>query len=98
MNEFMIVVRFNSIFSEEFVSLVPEHRKVVNELMEKGIITSNSLSAGRSTQWITILASSHEAVEKTLQLMPLYKFMLYEVVELMFHRSPVYSPMRFSMN
>jgi muconolactone delta-isomerase len=48
--------------------------------------------------WITLLATSSEVVETTLRMMPLYKFMQYEIVELMFHNNPVYTPMHFSMN
>jgi muconolactone delta-isomerase len=66
--------------------------------MEKGIITSYSLSADRGTLWVTLLATSLEAVEKTLRMMPLFKFMHYDVVELMFHNSPVREQMHLSMN
>ena len=85
MNEYMIIVRFATSFNEEFASLIPEQRAQINRLMEKGIITSYSLSADRGTLWVTLLATSVEAVEKTLRMMPLYKFMRYEIVELMFH-------------
>jgi len=30
--------------------------------------------------------------------MPLYEFMRYEIVELMLHNHPAYTPMQFSMN
>lgn len=98
MNEYMIIVQFISSLNEEFASLVPEQRAQVNKLMEKGIITSYSLSADRQTLWVTMLATSVDAVNTTLRMMPLFKFMQYEVTELMFHNSPVYAPMRFSMN
>jgi muconolactone delta-isomerase len=98
MNEYMIIVRFATSFNEEFATLIPEQRAQINRLMEKGIITSYSLSADRSTLWITLLATSVEAVEKTLRMMPLFKFMRYEVVELMFHNSPIFARMHLSMN
>jgi hypothetical protein len=98
MNEYMIVIHFTSSFSEEFAALIPEQRAQINKLMEKGIITSYSLSADRETLWVTQLATSVEAVEKTLKMMPLYIFMEFTVAELMFHNSPVFAPMRFSMN
>lgn len=98
MNEYMIVVRFIASSSEEFINLIPEHRKLVNELMEKGIISGYSLSSDRRILWITMLASSKEAAEKTLQLTPLYDYMRFEIYDLMFHLNPSYSPMRFSMN
>jgi len=98
MNEYMIIVRFATSFNEEFASLIPEQRAQINRLMEKGIITSYSLSADRGTLWVTLLATSVEAVEKTLRMMPLYKFMRYEIVELMFHNSPIFARMHLSMN
>ena len=73
-------------------------RVQINRLMEKGIITSYSLSADRGTLWVTLLATSLEAVEKTLRMMPLFKFMRYDIIELMFHNSPVHAQMHFSMN
>ena len=98
MNEYMIIVRFATSFNEEFATLIPEQRAQINRLMEKGIITSYSLSADRGTLWVTLLATSVEAVEKTLRMMPLYKFMRYEIVELMFHNSPIFARMHLSMN
>lgn len=98
MNEYMIIIHFTSSLTQEFAALVPEQRAQINKLMEKGIVTSYSLSADRGTLWITLLATSEEGVEKTLKMMPLYTFMEYTIAELMFHNSPVYAPMRFSMN
>ena len=98
MNEYIAVIRFASAINEEFTALIPEQRAQVNHLMEKGIITSYSLSADRRILWITLLAASMEAAEKILGMMSLFKFMHYDVIELMFHNTPVYAPMRFSMN
>jgi hypothetical protein len=98
MNEYMIIIRFTTSFSEEFVALIPHQRAQINHFMEKGIITSYSLSVDRETLWVTLLATSLEAVEKTLRMMPLFKFMSYDVVELMFHNSPVHAQMHLSMN
>lgn len=98
MNEYMITIRFAKSFSEEFVALLPSQRIKVNRLMEKGIVTSYCLSVDRGTLWVTLLATSLETVEKTLRIMPLFKFMHYDVVELMFHNSPVQAQMHLSMN
>ena len=98
MNEYMIIIRFTDFISEEFFDLIPEQRKQINSLMARRIITSYSLSADRGTLWVTLLATSLEAVEKTLRMMPLFKFMRYDVIELMFHNSPVHAQMHFSMN
>ncbi len=98
MNEYMVIVRFTSSFSKEFIALIPNQRTQISRLMEKGIITSYSLSANRETLWVTMFATSVEAVEITLRMMPLFKFMHYDVVELMFHNSPINAQMHLSMN
>jgi hypothetical protein len=98
MNEYMVTVRFAGSFSEEFMALIPNQRAQINSFMEKGIITSYSLSADRGTLWITLLATSLDAVEKTIRMMPLFKFMRYDIIELMFHHSPVQAKMHLSMN
>jgi hypothetical protein len=98
MNEYMIITKFPPLLNEEFIALIPEQRVEVNRLMEKGIITSYSLSSDRTILWMTMLATSSETVEITLRMMPLYKFMRYEIIELMFHNNPVYTPMHFSVN
>jgi hypothetical protein len=98
MNEYMVIIRFIASFTEEFVNVIPDQRAQIQRLMEKGIITSYSLSADRETLWVTVLATSLEAVEKTLRMMPLFKFMQYDIVALMFHNSPVHTHMHLSMN
>lgn len=98
MNEYMIVIRFPSSFSEEFAALIPSQRIQINRLMEKGIITGYSLSADRGTLWVTLLATSVEAVDITLRMMPLFKFMRYDIVELLFHNRPIHVQMQLSMN
>jgi muconolactone delta-isomerase len=98
MNEYMVTIQFLAFFNEEFASLIPEQRALVNGLMEKGIITSYSLSLDRRTLWITLGAASRDNVESLLKTMPLFKFMRYDIDELMFYNSSIYTPMRFSMN
>jgi hypothetical protein len=98
MNEYMCIIRFTASWSEEFVALIPQQSSQINRLMEKGVITGYSLSADRGTLWVTLLATSLEAVEKTLRMMPLFKFMRYDIVELMFHSSQVHAHMHLSMN
>jgi muconolactone delta-isomerase len=98
MNEYMITIKFLSFFSGEFISLVPDQRELVNNLMEKGIITDYSLSINRQVLWITLYSESREDAEKVLRTMPLFKFMNYEINELMFHNSSIHASTRFSLN
>jgi muconolactone delta-isomerase len=47
---------------------------------------------------MTLLASSHDAAEKTLRMMPLYNYMQYHITELMFHNTPARTVPQFSLN
>jgi len=98
MNEYMIIIRFTEFISEEFFDLIPDQRKHINRLMERRIITSYSLSADRRTLWATMHATSMEAVEKILKMMPLFRFMHYEIVELMFHNNSIHEQIHVSLN
>ena len=98
MNEYMVVIRFTESYSEKFLALIPLQRMQVNYLMEKRIITGYSLSADRDTLWVTLSATSRERVEKTLRMMPLFKFMHYEIIDLMFHNSPIHESIHLSLN
>lgn len=98
MHEFMVTIRFSSEIDEEFMALIPAHRALVNQLMSRGVITSYSLALDRQTLWLTLMAGSEVGVKTTLEMMPLYKYMVYEAEQLMFHNSPVFAPQRLSMN
>jgi hypothetical protein len=98
MNEYMVTITFPTEFDEEFVGLIPPQRAMVNELMGKGIITSYCLSTDRQTLWVTMLGGSEGNILETLRQMPLFRFMNFEMRELMFHNAPVFSQPSFSLN
>ncbi len=98
MNEYMVTVKFLMAFQEEFTSLIPSQRNEVNRLIEEGVLTGYCLSSDRETLWMMLRAASTDAVHTMLEAMPLYKFMRFEITELMFHVHPVSLPMHFSMN
>ncbi len=98
MSEYIVIVKFIMAFQEEFASLIPSQRNEVNRLMEEGILTSYCLSLDREALWMTLRATSADNVKTMLKAMPLHKFMRYEIIELMFHVHPAYTPMNFSMN
>jgi hypothetical protein len=98
MNEYMVTITFPAEFDEEFISLIPGQRAMVNALMGKGIISSYSLSVDRQTLWVTMIGGSDGHILETLQQMPLFRFMNFEVRELMFHNAPVFAQPSFSLN
>ncbi len=98
MNEYMICITLPDTFTEEFISLIPEQRTYINNLMHKGIVTGYSLALDRSRLWVTMLRQSEVEVEQTLITFPLYKFFRYEIYELAFCNEPILSLPLVSMN
>ena len=90
MKEFMIIVGLPDIFSPRFISLIPEQRKVVNEMMNEGVILSYALAEDRSQLWIVMLADDKEEVQKNFARFPLSRYMKPQFKELMFQQSATF--------
>ncbi|HEX4877160.1 MAG TPA: hypothetical protein VFV31_10850 [Chitinophagaceae bacterium] len=80
MQKYQVTIHFE--MSEEFMSLVPQHRTYINLLINKGIIDHYAVSMETQRSWITLNADSKKEVEKILQKSPLYKFWTFETDEL----------------
>ena len=58
MNEYMVTIQLPEQPNAEFISLIPTQREHVNELIQRGLLLSYSLSQNREILWVVILASS----------------------------------------
>ncbi|MBP9923985.1 MAG: hypothetical protein KBF92_09155 [Bacteroidia bacterium] len=90
MKEFMIIVGLPDIFSPRFISLIPEHRSVVNEMMNEGVILSYALAEDRSNLWIVMSAKNKSEVLKNIARFPLVRYMKPQIKELMFQQSATF--------
>ena len=58
-------------FTDDFLSLVPRQRAMVNKLMNEGVISSYALSIESGKLWINIIAESEdEAIESSHNCLP----------------------------
>jgi muconolactone delta-isomerase len=80
MKKFQVTIQFE--MTDEFMSLVPEHRKYINTLIENGSIDQYAVSMESQQVWITFSAEDKGAVEAYLAKSPLFKFWTYEIDEL----------------
>jgi muconolactone delta-isomerase len=87
MQKFMATILLPETLTEEFISLIPQQRFVVNRLVEKNIILNYSLSADRSKLWIVFNAKDEDHVRRVIQRFPLFKFMKVNIDELAFVES-----------
>lgn len=84
---FMIEFDLPDAPDEEFFSLVPRQRYVINNLMAEGKVKSYSLALDRSRLWVIAQADSEFEVMEMIADMPLGPYMTPTVFELMFHNT-----------
>jgi len=84
---FLIDIQLNDTFKPEFLALIPDQRKTINNLMNEGIIHSYSLAIDRSKLWVVMETENEKQVMDALASFPLIKFMNPEIHELAFHDS-----------
>jgi muconolactone delta-isomerase len=83
--------------TEDFLTLIPEQRLMVDNLMTEGKVRSYSLAMDRSVLWMILDANSEfEAMEIIAQL-PLSDYMQPFISELMFHTTSE-AALHFSLN
>jgi len=94
----MIDITLPEYLSEEFVSMIPLQRSIVNRLMGRGVINSYSLSMDRGKIWTVVNAETEKDAERTVGSFPLVRFMRYEIHELAFNNNIAQILPRFSLN
>ena len=87
MTPYIAIAELPEEFSSEFLQTIPAHRMVVNDYLERGIISSYSLAADRSMLWINITAENEDEAAKIEQRLPISNFVEFDVRELLFYNS-----------
>jgi hypothetical protein len=67
---------------EEFMMAIPEHREVINRLIEAGVIDHYAVTMETMQSWITFTASSKREVEQHLRSSPLFRYWQFVIEEL----------------
>jgi hypothetical protein len=98
MKQYMADINLPKPLPDEFLSLIPEQRKAINELMGEGVISTYSLALDRSKLWIIIFAESETEVIKHISLFPIFKFLDVRIHELAFHENASIRTPQFSLN
>ncbi len=94
---YMVEFELPEQLTEDFLTLIPEQRLMVDNLMTEGKVRSYSLAMDRSVLWMILDANSEfEAMEIIAQL-PLSDYMQPFISELMFHTTSE-ATLHFSLN
>ena len=94
---FMIEFDLPETFSEDFLSLIPKQRDMVNQMLMEGKIKSYSLAMDRSRLWAVVAAESEFEAMEIIALLPLTVYMTPMIHELMFYNASEVM-LQFSLN
>ncbi|MES2593510.1 MAG: muconolactone Delta-isomerase family protein [Bacteroidota bacterium] len=87
MNTYMVSIQLPDELTEDFISLIPKQREMIDELMNEGKILQYALAIDRSKLWITLSADSKKDVLVIISAFPLIDYMKPNVFELAFYNS-----------
>jgi len=93
MNAYMMEITMPYYKDEEFVTLIPRQRQMIGRLLQTGVISSFSLNFDRTKSWMTIFAENEEAAFRIVESFPMYKYMTFEIDQLIVtDRAPATAP------
>ena len=78
--KYQVTISFE--LDDEGMSLVQEHRTYISELINTEVIDHYAVSIESKRIWMTINATTKEAVDEYLSASPLFKYWIYEIDEL----------------
>ncbi len=87
MNQFLVEFDLPDSFTERFISLIPQQRVKVNQLMRSGKLTNYALSMDRLKLWVFFVAESEQEVMDLINEFPLIDMMRPTIFPLMFHEN-----------
>jgi muconolactone delta-isomerase len=82
MSVFLVESELPSI-TQEFMSLLPQHREVVNRLFAEGKLLMYAVNEGRTKWWCSVKAEDEFEVMDVLSQMPLIRFLNPQISSLM---------------
>jgi hypothetical protein len=85
--EYMVTFDLPKYFDEEFTSLIPAQRAIVNQLMKGGVITSYAVSLESSKLWVTLLSESEFEVKEIIESFPIIEKVDYRISRLAFRNT-----------
>jgi len=86
--KYQVTIQFE--MDENFMNLVPAHRVLINNFIEKGTIDYYAVSMETQRCWMIMNAGSKLEVENQLMKTPLYKYWTIEIDELFVYDAQSY--------
>jgi hypothetical protein len=88
MPKYQVTISFE--MDEDFMSFVPQHRQIIDHLINTNVIDYYSVSMESMRSWMIINAQSKKGIQKILVESPLHKYWQIEIDELFVFDSASY--------
>lgn len=98
MKKFIVDIELPDVITEDFISGIPDQRRVVDRLFQEGRLFSYSLAFDRSKLWIGMNAENEAEVWNILYTFPLVEYMNADIHELAFHNTAKAGIYELSLN
>lgn len=98
MPQYMVEFDLPVPFSDEVSLLVPEQRKVLEDLIAKSKLNSYSISLEASKMWCIFNGNGVDEINDLIDDFPMKDYMPFAVHELFFNRMPINFIPSFSLN
>ncbi len=80
MGKYVVTIQFE--WNEKAMQIIPEHRKLINDLIDDLVIEHYAVSMEIQTVWVTINAANKREVRTILSKSPFHKFWKLQINEL----------------
>jgi|694.fasta_scaffold24620_3 hypothetical protein len=98
MSYFMAELWLPQPLNDEFYALIPRHRKMVNDLIERGIVNSYTVDENRTKIWILFSASEESEVLAHLKNLPIFRFVKVEIFKLFIADGDIFRLPKVNLN
>jgi hypothetical protein len=95
---YFIEIDLPEIKNEDFMSRIPEHRRMIQEWIKKGAIRSYNLSQQRDKLWVVMYGEGYTAIADAIASLPLAEYFKSKITELMFTENNSSFIPEFSLN
>jgi hypothetical protein len=83
----MVEVKLPETLSAEFIALIPRQREFIDDMFNRGVVSSYTLAMDRTRLWVTLVAKNVREVRQVMDAFPIAEYVDYNVHELAFNNS-----------
>ena len=87
MHQFMVEVSLPAPLTQEIIELIPDQRNFIDDLLQRGVILSYTLTIDRSMLWVVFEVENTREVRTYLNAFPIADFVEYTIHKLAFHNA-----------